>query len=137
MSFKYVDTTAFCLRAKDNQQVATVIENQQVATVIVNQQDHSLSLKRNQRRPTKNSAVGLLARQIQQLTTQRRNFSSNTKFSSNAKFNSDTDFIFSTKNSEVPRHEAGCCTGNFTSEIRRDFSRVQGRLHSITADLGD
>ncbi|KZV18139.1 hypothetical protein F511_30149 [Dorcoceras hygrometricum] len=31
----------------------------------------------------------------------------------------------------------GCCTESFTVESRGDSSRVQGRLHAVTADLED
>ncbi|KZV43999.1 centromere-associated protein E [Dorcoceras hygrometricum] len=71
---KAVDTTAFCLRAKDSAGGWCDDENQQIATIILNQQ--SLSLKRNQQQRFSSDANSA-ATQLQQLTF------------------SDADFVFS------------------------------------------
>ncbi|KZV41779.1 hypothetical protein F511_17148 [Dorcoceras hygrometricum] len=73
-----------------------------------------------------------LAKQFQQ-----QRFSSNDQavtIQQQRKF-SRGDFIFSTKKLEFLDAKQYFCTGNFTSESRRDLSRVQGRFRAITVEL--
>ncbi|KZV31149.1 hypothetical protein F511_28533 [Dorcoceras hygrometricum] len=48
---------------------------------------------------------------------------------------SDADFIFSTKKLEFLDAKQDGCTGNFTTEIRKDSSCVQGRLRVVTVEF--
>ncbi|KZV55828.1 nuclear transcription factor, X-box binding [Dorcoceras hygrometricum] len=73
-----------------------------------------------------------LAKQFQQ-----QRFSSNDQAVTNQqqrKF-SRGDFFFSTKKLEYLDAKQDCCTGNFTSESRRDLSRVQSRCRAVTIEL--
>ncbi|KZV42835.1 hypothetical protein F511_17409 [Dorcoceras hygrometricum] len=73
-------------------------------------------------------------------TQQRCKFSSDansamTQIQQRHKFSSDADFIFSTK-IHISRREARFFVQETPPvEIRKDFSRVQGRIHAVTVEL--
>ncbi|KZV18670.1 hypothetical protein F511_40255 [Dorcoceras hygrometricum] len=114
----------FAFTLKIQQMTCAMIKNQQIATgpVVEFEKKSALTNKEFSRWiiSKANPAADDLAMQ---------------KFSSNAKFSSDADFIFSTKKLEFLDAKQDCCTGNFTSESRRDLSRVQGRFRAVTVKL--
>ncbi|KZV14471.1 heat shock 70 kDa protein 15-like [Dorcoceras hygrometricum] len=97
MSFEEVDTTAFCLHAKDS------------ADGLCDDQTSSWTFSKA------NPTADDLAKQFQQ----RR------------KFSSDTGFIFSTKNSDFSTRSKILEQKTPPVEIRKYFSRVQGRIHAV------
>ncbi|KZV34685.1 hypothetical protein F511_21800 [Dorcoceras hygrometricum] len=60
-----------------------------------------------------------------------KQFQQRRKFNSNEKFSSDAGFIFSTKNSDFSARSKILEQKTPPVEIRKDFSRVQGRIHAI------